>query len=114
MVRAVLAHNYAQGFSFADNKKIPDFFEDACSYKRTFHFLIANESIADVAQRMRKVEREGQRDPIKVLITNIKANSENEKHIELYLQEISQEGKSHALKNCSLSRQRIGLLTNQV
>lgn len=74
VVRAVLAHNYARPLSFVENKKIPDVFDDVSAYKRIFHYLIANESIADVAQRMQKLERDSQSDPIKVVITNTKTN----------------------------------------
>jgi hypothetical protein len=79
IIRAVLSHNYKIDLSIVETKKIPDVFDDGpSSYKRIFHFLIANESIADVSQRMRKVEKDRNNNPIKVSISNLKCNSDDQ------------------------------------
>ena len=57
IIRAVLAHDFSRGIPSGTAKKIPDVFDDGDHYKRVFYSLIANESIADVQQRIQKIEK---------------------------------------------------------
>lgn len=58
IITAVLAHDFSRGIPSGKANKIPDVFDDGDHYKNVFYSLIANESIADVQQRIQKIEKE--------------------------------------------------------
>jgi len=51
----ILQHNYGEETMKLETKRIPDFFPDMETYRRTFHYLIANECIADVRHKLKTI-----------------------------------------------------------
>lgn len=109
-VQLVLRHNFGIEQQPPETKRIPDSFSDPSTYKKTFHYLITNECIADLRQRLKKIEKTAP-DPLKVTLQSCRTN--NEGLLQVYLTQ-KQDGQgqpsSFQLQNYSLSRYRLGLI----
>jgi hypothetical protein len=41
-INVILSHQYKADFLAPEEKKIPDIFHEASTYKKTFHYLVTN------------------------------------------------------------------------
>ena len=58
-VKAILGYKFRPNLDESTKtKRIPDIFTDSEVYKKTFHYLVINECIADLHQRLKKIQKE--------------------------------------------------------
>lgn len=68
----MLSYKFTQEIPQGESKKVPNSFEDQMSYKKTFHYLIVNECIADIHNRLIKISEKKGSMPIPIKIGNFK------------------------------------------
>jgi hypothetical protein len=70
-VKAILGYKFTASLEASQNaKRIPNVFVDQDMYKKIFHLLVINECIADLHQRMKKIEK-GDAQRLEIEIGNV-------------------------------------------
>lgn len=54
-LKLLLQYKFSSQATVLESKKVPNSFEDQMTYKKTFHYLVVNECIADLQQRLKKL-----------------------------------------------------------
>lgn len=85
LVNTILQHNYAKKHQQREVMRIPERFKNEDTYKTIFHYLITNESKADVEQRLKTLEEEAP-EPIKIKIRD--TVKERDGLVRLYIDEV--------------------------
>ena len=85
-------------------------------YKKTFHYLVTNECIADIHARMKNIE-DSRESPVPIEILFAKKNTEGlveitMKEVGVNLKDCNEEKEKFTLKNYALSKNRLGIITN--
>ena len=75
LLKLLLSYKFSSELLTKETKKVPNEFEDQLTYKKTFHYLVINECIADIQIRLQKIE-EGSASAIPIILKNFKTNSD--------------------------------------